>query len=186
MAKPLLFYTLSCLCFLLTCSATLYTVGDSAGWDISSSLDSWTIDKTFKVGDVLLFQYSSYHNVVELTKDNFDGCNVGNPLQISSNGNTSIPLTSPGQRYFACGNKLHCLGGMKLQVNVVGDQAVSSPAGAPQASAGSEPETPSSLPPPSSKTNSIPIPTSTGFVHGGKHSLIIACLSFLGTLSVSI
>jgi len=36
-----------------TCSATTYTVGDSSGWDISTNLDTWIADKTFKVGDVL-------------------------------------------------------------------------------------------------------------------------------------
>lgn len=39
---------------LLTCSAaTLYTVGDNSGWDISTNLDTWANDKTFLVGDVL-------------------------------------------------------------------------------------------------------------------------------------
>lgn len=39
---------------LFTCSAaTLYTVGDTSGWDISTNLDTWANDKTFLVGDVL-------------------------------------------------------------------------------------------------------------------------------------
>ena len=40
--------------FALTCSAaTLYIVGDNAGWDISTDLDTWAQDKKFVVGDVL-------------------------------------------------------------------------------------------------------------------------------------
>lgn len=40
--------------FALTCSAaTLYIVGDSSGWDISTNLDTWANGKNFTVGDVL-------------------------------------------------------------------------------------------------------------------------------------
>ncbi|CAI9096821.1 OLC1v1033042C1 [Oldenlandia corymbosa var. corymbosa] len=131
------------------CSATLYTVGDSSGWDISTDLDSWQESKTFLVGDVLLFQYSSYHSVSEVTEPNYMACNATDVLQTSSNGNTSFTLTNPGDRYFICGNRLHCLGGMKLHVHVVNkeDQIASSPAYAPEAESGG------SLPPGSTKSN---------------------------------
>jgi hypothetical protein len=33
--------------------ATVYTVGNSAGWDISADFPSWVSNKTFYVGDVL-------------------------------------------------------------------------------------------------------------------------------------
>lgn len=39
--------------FALTSSATVYTVGDTSGWDISTDLNSWSNNKTFKVGDAL-------------------------------------------------------------------------------------------------------------------------------------
>lgn len=38
---------------IITCSATTYTVGDNSGWDISSNLETWVADKTFKIGDAL-------------------------------------------------------------------------------------------------------------------------------------
>lgn len=97
-----------------------------------------------------MFQYSQYHTVSEVTKENYDGCNTtNNVLQSSSSGNTSFALTTPGQRYFVCGNRLHCFGGMKLEVNVLGNETAA-PVGAPQA----QPGGPSSLlPPGSSKTN---------------------------------
>ncbi|GMH28587.1 hypothetical protein Nepgr_030430 [Nepenthes gracilis] len=114
-------------------SATVYTVGDSAGWDISTDLDSWVKGKTFAVGDALLFQYSSYHSLSELTKSNYEDCNTTVPLQSYTGGNTSVPLTEAGNRYFACGNKLHCLGGMKLKVHVDSNQA---PSPAPAAQQG--------------------------------------------------
>ncbi|XP_047975018.1 stellacyanin-like [Salvia hispanica] len=120
----------------LRCSATVYTVGDSSGWDISTDIDSWSNDKTFSTGDTLLFQYSQYHSVSEVTEGNYKGCNTTNVLQSSSNGNTTFALTSPGERYFICGNRLHCLGGMKLHVHVVENQTVSGPVGAPSAQPG--------------------------------------------------
>ncbi|XP_027147794.1 stellacyanin-like [Coffea eugenioides] len=135
--------------FALTCSGTVYTVGDRSGWDISTDVDTWSKDKIFQVGDVLLFQYSSYHSVSEVTQPNYEGCNTTNVLQTSSNGNTSIPLKNPGDRYFVCGNRLHCLGGMKLHVHVQDDRAPS-PASAPEAEAGG------SLPPGSTKNNNPP------------------------------
>lgn len=39
--------------FATTSMATTYIVGDTSGWDISTNLDTWASDKTFKVGDVL-------------------------------------------------------------------------------------------------------------------------------------
>ncbi|KAL3510353.1 hypothetical protein ACH5RR_029754 [Cinchona calisaya] len=158
--------------FALTCSATVYTVGDNSGWDISTDVDTWSKDKIFKVGDVLLFQYSSYHSVSEVTKPNYEGCNTTNVLQTSSNGNASFALNNPGDRYFVCGNRLYCLGGMKLHVNVQADQ-VASPAEAPEA------ETGGSLPPGSTKSNSLP--SSANFNHFELDSLFMA---FLGLFAV--
>ncbi|XP_073144378.1 stellacyanin-like [Henckelia pumila] len=138
--------------------ATTYTVGDNSGWDISTDLDSWPKDKTIMVGDTLLFQYSSSHSVSEVTKQNYEDCNTTEVLQSSSDGNTSFPLTRVGDIFFVCGNKLHCLGGMKLHVNVEPNQklAAAAPAGAPQAQPGG------TLPPASSKSNG---PTSSSFTN---------------------
>ncbi|KAJ8753004.1 hypothetical protein K2173_008739 [Erythroxylum novogranatense] len=133
MAKLVLTCILLALSLALTCNATNYMVGDTAGWDLSTDLDSWVQDKKFKVGDVLSFQYSSYHSVDEMTKDGYESCNMSKVLRAFPSGNTSVPLTSPGTRYFVCGNKLHCLGGMKMQVNVEGNQPANSPVAAPQA-----------------------------------------------------
>ncbi|XP_051142855.1 stellacyanin-like [Andrographis paniculata] len=139
------FLVLSCA---YLCRATVHTVGDNSGWDISTDLDSWSKDKTFSVGDTLLFQYSQYHSVSEVTEEKYKGCNVTDALLSSNNGNTTVALTGPGDRYFVCGNRLHCLAGMKLHVNVVRGSLVESPAGAPEAQPGG------GLPPPgTSKAN---------------------------------
>uniref|UniRef100_A0A2P2PKG5 Phytocyanin domain-containing protein n=1 Tax=Rhizophora mucronata TaxID=61149 RepID=A0A2P2PKG5_RHIMU len=95
-------------------------------------------------------------------------------IKTFDNRNTTVALTRPGTRYFVCGNRLRCLGGMKLKVKVEGNQT-SPPVGAPQA----QPQTQGTVKQPSSKSNNPVIPTSAGFVHGGWDSLQMAFLSFV-------
>ncbi|KAI9083456.1 hypothetical protein K1719_034670 [Acacia pycnantha] len=124
MAKKLMMFLAFVVHFafvILRCSATSYVVGDNSGWDISTNLGTWIQDKKFKVGDVLLFQYSSSDSVDEVTRENYQTCNTNKVLATYGNGNTSVPLTKPGDRYFVSGNKLYCLGGMKLHVHVEGN-----------------------------------------------------------------
>ncbi|KAL8539508.1 hypothetical protein ACS0TY_001208 [Phlomoides rotata] len=157
-------------------SAAVYTVGENSGWDISTDLDSWAKDKTFSVGDTLLFQYSQSHSVSEVSKENYEGCNTTKVLDSSSNGNTTFALTGPGDRFFVCGNRLHCLGGMKLQVNVVPNQAAS-PTTSP---ALPRPQPRGSFPPGSSKSDN---PTSSSFIIRLRfETLVLAffCLLFAG------
>lgn len=88
-----------------------------------------------------VFQYSSSYSVDEVTKQNFDTCNTTKVLANYGNGNTTVPLTRGGDRYFVCGNKLFCLGGMKLHVHVDDDGKSISPALAPKAEAGTDQRT---------------------------------------------
>lgn len=122
-----------------------------------------------------VFQYGSSHSVMEVTRENYDKCNTSDVLKTYSNGNTTVALSKPGDRYFVCGNKLHCLGGMKLPVHVAGDKAAASPVGSPQA----QPADNSNLPQPSSKTNpsSQNVPNSSGFSISGRStwdSIVVA------------
>ncbi|KAG2573735.1 stellacyanin-like [Panicum virgatum] len=116
--------------------AASYTVGNSAGWDLSADLPSWANGKTFYVGDVLVFQYSRYHTLDEVDEAGFKNCSAASAVLSRSDGNTTVPLAAPGDRYFICGNQLHCLGGMKLHVLVnqpAAGGAAGAPAGPPQA-----------------------------------------------------
>ncbi|KAJ4746502.1 Blue copper protein [Rhynchospora pubera] len=115
---------------LLSAEGAVYTVGNSAGWDISADFPSWVRNQTFYVGDVLVFQYNKYHTVNEVDKSGYDNCSTDNTLLTDSTGNTTVPLTAPGNRYFICGVLTHCLGGMKLAVTVERNRTLS-PIGAP-------------------------------------------------------
>ncbi|XP_020573825.1 basic blue protein-like [Phalaenopsis equestris] len=101
------------------CKAATYTVGDLAGWDISADLYSWPATKLFYIGDVLLFQYSPYHDVNQVDRNGFSNCNASNAMLKSTDGNTYVPLNATGDKYFICSVLSHCLGGMKLQVHVL-------------------------------------------------------------------
>lgn len=131
-----------------------------------------------------MFQYSSSNRVEEVNKDSFDNCSTTNALQTFSNGNTSIPLTRAGPWYFIAGNRLYCLGGMKLEVNVVGSSQAGSPAGAPFADPGGSPAGDSgAFPRPSSRSDNPSVPASSGssIIHGGKlQGLVLS--AFLGIL----
>ncbi|TYH96119.1 hypothetical protein ES332_A12G156400v1 [Gossypium tomentosum] len=95
--------------FMELAMAANHTVGGaSGGWDTSTDLQSWVASQTFAVGDNLIFQYTPNHDVLEVTKADHDSCQTSSPLQTYTDGNTVIPLTSPGKRYFICGTLGHC------------------------------------------------------------------------------
>ncbi|KAM3268422.1 stellacyanin [Capsicum chacoense] len=177
MEKPLLIFVVLILSLIIiSSSATNYIVGDSSGWDISTDLDTWLAGKRFKIGDVLVFQYSSSHSVSEVTKANFEGCNTNSVLDSSKTGNTSFPLTTRGDRYYVCGNRLHCLGGMKLHVNVDDENnaAAESPAAAAPDGGGG------SFSPSSKSKNPSYVPSfALCNVHVGLDSIVLVLLGYL-------
>lgn len=95
-----------------------HTVGDSSGWASGVDYTTWASDKTFKVGDTLVFQYGASHNVAEVGSADYSACSASNSIQSFSDQDTKITLTKPGTRYFICGVTGHCAGGMKLAVTV--------------------------------------------------------------------
>ncbi|XP_071711916.1 mavicyanin-like [Rutidosis leptorrhynchoides] len=102
------------------CLAKVYTVGDSSGWSLGVDYSTWTSDKTFAVGDTLVFNYGSSHSVDEVTSSDYGTCNVGNSIASYTSGPTTIALNTTGTHYFVCGVVGHCSGGMKLSVPVTG------------------------------------------------------------------
>lgn len=128
------------------------------------------------------FQFSS-SSVCEVTKQEFDSCNTNNALLRSTTGNTTFPLTKPGDRYFANCNRLYCLGGMKLHVHVEPNSTTAATtAGAPEAALG--PATAGAgLLPRTSKSNHPVLSSSAGFLKVG-NGFFLFLLGFLGLLSI--
>ena len=69
------------------------------------------------------FKYMPYHNVLEVTEEDYAACNPGSPISTHSGGDTTFNLTATGTRYFICGAAGHCAAGMKLAVTVSGGDA---------------------------------------------------------------
>ncbi|KAL3830400.1 hypothetical protein ACJIZ3_019202 [Penstemon smallii] len=105
------------LCTIRAVRAAVYTVGDSSGWSISGDYGTWASDKTFAVGDTLVFNYSPGHTVDEVSETDYKSCTTGNSITSDSSGATSITLKTAGSHYFICGVPGHCTGGMKLSVS---------------------------------------------------------------------
>ncbi|MQM19839.1 hypothetical protein Taro_052852 [Colocasia esculenta] len=132
---------------LLDCAlgATI-TVGSPGGWDQSTDLKTWATSQTFSIGDTLVFQYLPSHDVLEVSKADYDACLASTPINSHTGGSTTVPLTVSGKRYFICGTAGHCAQGMKLEVDV----------GAPTAAA---PATPAANAPKSAEAPATDAPT---------------------------
>ncbi|KAF6170292.1 hypothetical protein GIB67_042982 [Kingdonia uniflora] len=98
--------------------ATVYTVGDTSGWTTGVDYSTWTSDKTFAVGDTLVFNYGGGHTVDEVSSGDYSSCSAANSINSDSSGATSVSLKKAGTHYFICGALGHCSGGMKLAVTV--------------------------------------------------------------------
>ncbi|CAN1823047.1 Uclacyanin 1 [Linum perenne] len=109
--------------------AAQHAVGGSQGWEESTDFKSWESAQKFKVGDQLVFKYSSgLHSVVELGSESaYKSCDLGSSLNSMSTGNDVVKLDKPGTRYFACGTAGHCDQGMKVKIKVESGSASSTP-----------------------------------------------------------
>ncbi|KAH7447029.1 hypothetical protein KP509_01G088200 [Ceratopteris richardii] len=101
-------------------SAAVINVGDRVSWTLPSiDYSRWAASKGIRVNDVLRFTYSSeLHNVLQVTKADYDSCGSRKPLAAYSNGNTMVRLPRRGTYYFICGVPGHCSAGMKMAVTV--------------------------------------------------------------------
>ncbi|RLM86377.1 basic blue protein-like [Panicum miliaceum] len=121
-------------CLPAPASAVAWMVGDGGGWRAKFNQTGWADGKTFRVGDTLMFMYArDAHTVVEVGREDFAACNLqANLLGAWNSGNDVVQLDRPGKRWFFCSVPGHCDNGMKLAVNVVGDDGVPAPAPAPE------------------------------------------------------
>ncbi|KAJ4891366.1 Cupredoxin superfamily protein [Raphanus sativus] len=99
----------------------VHKVGDSKGWTMMGvNYDAWASSRTFQVGDSLVFEYNKdYHDVSEVTPNNFELCVPTNPLERYETGSDTVTLTKAGVHNFICGFPDHCGIGQKLQIVVL-------------------------------------------------------------------
>ncbi|KAF2302085.1 hypothetical protein GH714_032480 [Hevea brasiliensis] len=120
---------LKILFFKCASSQVVYTVGEDEGWNSEANFDSWSQKYNFSVGDVLVFKYvKGQHNVYEVTEDTFRSCDASNGVIAKyESGNDEIKLNKEKKYWFICNVVGHCLGGMRLNIDVgKGKQANSS------------------------------------------------------------
>ncbi|KAJ0982679.1 hypothetical protein J5N97_010934 [Dioscorea zingiberensis] len=157
--------TLSVLALFLFVGSSMsevYKVGDSDGWTIIGNVNytAWSSSKKFKVGDIILFEYNSkFHNVMEVSKDDYHACNAAAPRATYTTGNDSITIKRRGHHFFLCGFPGHCQAGQKVDIRI---PKLASAATSPAATTLS-PESPTVIPlaPPASSvvgTTSAPSP----------------------------
>uniref|UniRef100_A0A803NYT5 Phytocyanin domain-containing protein n=1 Tax=Cannabis sativa TaxID=3483 RepID=A0A803NYT5_CANSA len=92
-----------------------HVVGGDRGWDASHDIATWASGKTFRVGDQI-----SHGSVAELrSKEEYEACDLSNPIKMYTDGLDTISLEAEGLRYFASSNSEHCKKGLKLHVEVL-------------------------------------------------------------------
>lgn len=123
-----------------------HTVGGTTGWSVPSGASfysDWAASNTFKQNDVLVFNFAGGHTVAEVSKADFDNCNINQNGLVITTGPARVTLNRTGDFYFICTIQGHCSSGQKLSVKV----------------SASTPSPPSPTPPTSTPPTSTP-PTS--------------------------
>uniref|UniRef100_A0A7C9EYK4 Phytocyanin domain-containing protein n=1 Tax=Opuntia streptacantha TaxID=393608 RepID=A0A7C9EYK4_OPUST len=111
--------------------------------------------------ETTVFQYAPTHDVMEVSKADYDACKTSNSIVQDNSGTTVVPLSKPGNRYFICGTPGHCANGMKLAVTVL---AASSPT--PAGSPASAPSLTPSVEGPTGGLTSTPVGSPLGSAAG--------------------
>ncbi|KAG8046450.1 hypothetical protein GUJ93_ZPchr0008g13759 [Zizania palustris] len=161
-----------------TALGATHTVGAPNGsWDLQTNYAQWVSNIRFSVGDQLVFKYSpSMHDVVELSKADYDACSSAAPIATFNSGDDTIPLTAAGTRYFICGIGNHCNNGMKVTVKVEASAATgSNPAAPPPMApprAGSPPPPAVASPPAATGGDRPAPPSSSAAKSAGVESLV--------------
>ncbi|KAM7263313.1 hypothetical protein ACFE04_000996 [Oxalis oulophora] len=115
LVKNILLLTLTMVLFEVSFAA-VYNVGDSAGWKaMGVNYTEWASKQNFHV----VFNYNpTFHNVKQVTVNNFMHCNSTSPIASFTSGSDKIVLNNVGHQYFICGFPGHCKMGQKVDIFV--------------------------------------------------------------------
>ncbi|KAJ9689884.1 hypothetical protein PVL29_012514 [Vitis rotundifolia] len=107
-----------------------HVVGGDRGWDTSSDIEAWSSNKVFRVGDKIWFIYSGgQEGVVELkSREEFDSCDLSNPIRTYTEGLDAVLMGSEGIRYFTSSKPKSCKVGLRLLVDVQSNLEIKSDA----------------------------------------------------------
>lgn len=129
-----------------------------------------------------VFEYNkSFHNVLEVTKAEYNACNASSPIATYATGNDSITIKTKGHHYFLCGFPGHCTIGQKVDIYIPKSSSAApstSPAAAPSPSSGGSSSS-------SSGTGGIPAPAAAPRPSAGTKpvpqafALVLAVFSFV-------
>ncbi|CAL5183975.1 unnamed protein product [Lathyrus oleraceus] len=97
-----------------------HVVGGDHGWDPTSDILYWSSDRIFRVGDQIWFTYSAAQGLIaELkSREEYESCNMSNPIMMYTEGLHTVPLEKEGMRYFVSTDSQNCKNGLKLHVEV--------------------------------------------------------------------
>ncbi|KAF3507598.1 hypothetical protein F2Q69_00001266 [Brassica cretica] len=138
-----------------------YVGGGNGDWVINpnESYNIWAARNRFQVNDTLYFKYAKGSDSVQLvTKADFEGCNIKNPLEKFDNGEAEVTLNRSGAFYFVSGDRDHS----HSPVSPISPAKAPSTSQPPQSSVSPAPEMiPPSPPAPSESTPTIKAPASS-------------------------
>ncbi|OIV98256.1 hypothetical protein TanjilG_14845 [Lupinus angustifolius] len=108
---------------IIATEATEYTVGDGFGWNTPTNVtfyQDWATNKTFLVGDTLIFNMTGNQMVSDVSKADYDNCTKVVSGFAGTEGVTVFKLTlvTSGPRYFICPIDDDCVRGQKFSINV--------------------------------------------------------------------
>uniref|UniRef100_A0A0A0KZL9 Phytocyanin domain-containing protein n=1 Tax=Cucumis sativus TaxID=3659 RepID=A0A0A0KZL9_CUCSA len=115
-------------CFLSLSQAYTFYVGGKDGWVLnpSESYDNWANRNRFRVNDVLVFNYArGSDSVAVVGKEDYDKCDLNNPIVKLEDGNSKFKFDRSGAFYFASGKQGMCENGQKLAVVVISQHSFS-------------------------------------------------------------
>nr|XP_043629128.1 umecyanin-like [Erigeron canadensis] len=143
---------------------TTHVVGGTIGWMIPSSgasaYTTWASGQTFRVGDSLLFNFTTgFHDVAEVSQTAYGPCTITNPISTTTTGPATLRLATAGNHYYICTFGTHCQIGQKLTINVAASTSTSPPSATSPAPSGPMPMSPDGMPmsppPPSPSSASV-------------------------------
>ncbi|KAI4379480.1 hypothetical protein MLD38_005771 [Melastoma candidum] len=110
-------------------SASTYTVGDQLGWTVPPAGDVaykvWAAEKSFDLGDTVVFNWNGTHDVAEVSKVDYDNCTTTNPIgTIQKTSPYSVTLNGNSSRYFICTVSTHCKQGQKVTLSIGGASSI--------------------------------------------------------------